>query len=114
MGGGINYSTEEQVVGTWIDGSTLYQKTFDCGAMPNSTYKYVETGLSNVLVVNMFGVSVNTSDETNTLPSSNFGTINYDRGLAYKYTNNTISLYAGYNRSNEKAYVTLQYTKTTD
>ena len=23
-----NYSTDEQVVGTWIDGSTLYEKTF--------------------------------------------------------------------------------------
>jgi hypothetical protein len=26
-GGGHNYSTEEQVIGTWIDGSTLYEKT---------------------------------------------------------------------------------------
>ena len=24
----INYSTDEQVIGTWIDGSTLYEKTF--------------------------------------------------------------------------------------
>lgn len=31
-GGGnsqINYSTEEQVVGTWIDGRPLYQKTYN-------------------------------------------------------------------------------------
>jgi len=27
-GGGHNYSTTEQVIGTWIDGSTLYEKTF--------------------------------------------------------------------------------------
>lgn len=27
-GGGLNYSTDEQVVGTWIDGSTIYSKTF--------------------------------------------------------------------------------------
>lgn len=26
-GGGIDYSTEEQVVGTWIDGSTIYQRS---------------------------------------------------------------------------------------
>lgn len=26
--GGVNYSTEEQVVGTWIDGSIIYSKTF--------------------------------------------------------------------------------------
>ena len=27
-GGGHNYSTQEQVVGTWIDGSTVYEKTY--------------------------------------------------------------------------------------
>jgi hypothetical protein len=27
-GGGHNYSTEEQVVGTWIDGSTLYERVY--------------------------------------------------------------------------------------
>lgn len=27
-----NYSTDEQVVGTWIDGSTIYEKTFDLGS----------------------------------------------------------------------------------
>lgn len=26
---GHNYSTDEQIVGTWIDGSTVYEKTFD-------------------------------------------------------------------------------------
>lgn len=27
-GGGLNYSTDEQVVGTWYDGKPLYQKTY--------------------------------------------------------------------------------------
>ncbi len=27
-GGGVNYSTTEQVIGTWIDGKTIYQKTY--------------------------------------------------------------------------------------
>lgn len=27
-----NYSTDEQIVGTWIDGSTVYEKTFDLGS----------------------------------------------------------------------------------
>lgn len=27
-----NYSTEEHIVGTWIDGSTVYEKTIDLGA----------------------------------------------------------------------------------
>ena len=31
-GGGHNYSTTEQVIGTWIDGKTLYEKTWDLGS----------------------------------------------------------------------------------
>lgn len=27
-GGGLNYSTDEQIVGTWYDGKPLYQKTY--------------------------------------------------------------------------------------
>lgn len=27
----LNYSTDEQVVGTWVDGSTLYQKMVTTG-----------------------------------------------------------------------------------
>lgn len=27
-GGGHNYSTDEQKIGTWIDGKTLYERTF--------------------------------------------------------------------------------------
>jgi hypothetical protein len=30
-----NYSTEEQVIGTWIDGSTLYQKTYNFYTAPS-------------------------------------------------------------------------------
>ena len=29
MGNGLNYSTEEQVIGRWIDGKPVYQKTYD-------------------------------------------------------------------------------------
>ena len=31
----VNYSTEEQVIGTWIDGSTLYQKTYSFYTKPS-------------------------------------------------------------------------------
>ena len=35
--GGHRYSTEEQIVGTWIDGSTLYEKVISGLAMPQVT-----------------------------------------------------------------------------
>lgn len=33
-----HYSTDEQVVGTWIDGSTVYEKTFDLGSDTDISY----------------------------------------------------------------------------
>lgn len=33
----VNYSTEEQIIGTWIDGSTLYQKTYTGTFASNNT-----------------------------------------------------------------------------
>ena len=30
--GGANYSTEEQIVGTWVNGKPLYQKTYTLGS----------------------------------------------------------------------------------
>lgn len=42
-----NYSTDEQVVGTWIDGSTIYEKTFDLGSEINIPYiSWYNTGLT--------------------------------------------------------------------
>ena len=32
----MDYSTNEQCVGTWIDGKPLYQKTIQCGTIPNN------------------------------------------------------------------------------
>ena len=39
------YSTTEKIIGTWIDGKTLYQKTISCGALPNTSAKQVSHGL---------------------------------------------------------------------
>lgn len=33
-----NYSTTEQIVGTWIDGQTIYEKTFDLGENVSISY----------------------------------------------------------------------------
>lgn len=45
-GGGHTYSTTEQVVGTWIDGSTLYEKSFSqvLGNSPTT----ITHGVSNI------------------------------------------------------------------
>lgn len=41
----IQYSTTERVIGVWADGTTLYQKVIDFGALPNASEKSVPHGL---------------------------------------------------------------------
>lgn len=43
-----HYSTDEKVVGIWVDGSTLYEKTIDFGTLPNATTKRVNHLIENV------------------------------------------------------------------
>jgi hypothetical protein len=67
MGNGqvlMNYSLDEQVVGTWIDGKPLYQKTYNFGAIPNNTSKTVSTGfrIDEVRFVELFGYAYRSSD----------------------------------------------------
>jgi hypothetical protein len=44
----IAFSTEEQVIGTWIDGRKIYMKVFDLGKMPNGETRTYETGIGIV------------------------------------------------------------------
>ena len=48
----VHYSTDEQVVGTWIDGSTLYEKTLEISDISSNTTVNVPhgvTGLANIV-----------------------------------------------------------------
>ena len=108
------YSTTEQVVGEWIDGKPLYQKTVDTGALPNATTKNIPHNISNIdKVVNIFGFSLS---GTSTMPLP-YTASNSDSKLSVQVTSSlvNISITCGTNRSNQTvSYVTLQYTKTTD
>ena len=109
------YSTEERMIGQWIDGKPLYQKTVDCGALPNNTIKEVSHGIANIdQYVNIFGIFWSTSGtgETGSLPFSSTN----DNDCVGVWTKNklTIVLQVGMNRTAMSACVTLQYTKTTD
>lgn len=113
-GGGSseNYSYTEQAVGTWVDGSTIYKKTIDFGALPDSTTKTVEAGLTNVgIVIKIEGIcylpSYFATLDSNNSPSS-VGWI-----FAYLKSTDEIRCLTGYNRSDYRAYVTIYYTKST-
>jgi hypothetical protein len=106
------YSTEEHIVGEWIDGSKIYEKTINFGALPNNTYKYVEHNISNLAsVVNVTGVGI---DGTNSIPILFCWTDTINSVVAVYVDGNNIVVGAGMDRSSYTAYITIQYTKTTD
>lgn len=107
----INYSTSEQVIGTWIDGSTLYEKTIDCGALPNNTTKNVAHGISDMDYAVVISGSAKNPNNGIRIP------------LPYVYGNTrclqtyidatNIKLISTENMSGyTQSYVTIQYTKT--
>lgn len=113
VGTGTDYSTEEQIIGTWIDGKPLYQKTIDFGALPNNTTKSVNHNIQNIdYVVNLFGAAYRSSDGiVNTLPCYNHNV--YGAELVSNSTSIMVTTFADRSTFSE-SYVTIQYTKSTD
>lgn len=63
------YADREREVGTWLNGAPIYQKTFMCGALPalnpgqSTCVLKVDTGLSDIKVVKMYGYAYNATSE---------------------------------------------------
>ena len=118
IGSETEYSTDEKVVGTWIDGKPIYQKTISCGALVNSSSKAVEHGITNFdMAVKMFGFTIHSNGTSMLLlpyiddnDTGNDISLSVNRGSSTLYISNR-------KYSNASAwtntYVTLQYTKTT-
>ena len=107
-----NYSTSETDTKVkWIDGSTIYRKTINFGALPDSTTKSVAHNVSNMdNIIKIEGMSWDSSGNFTPLPSPS-------PGSAYSievYANRTnVSVYTGTDRSSiTNAYITLYYTKS--
>ena len=110
------YSTTEQVVGRWVDGKTIYQKTY----VPSDSYGTgTTTVVSNIVsdlriecIVNLNAMLYRTDNSYATIVSNtsisngDYCWIN-DSG-ALVFTKSTTS-YSGW-----KLHITIQYTKTTD
>lgn len=111
----VIYSDAEREIGVWEDGKPLYQKTVFVGALPNNSTKTVAHNISDYdFIVSIKGSAQATSDPdyNEVLPFVNVDyrwNVQLDViGANIKIT--TITDASAY----DKAYVTLQYTKTTD
>ncbi len=107
----VHYSTEEHVIGTWIDGKPLYEKTITgtTSATSDNTILANLQGIDNV--VNMTGYIKGTGRIiTSYVNSSNY--------VSFYYSTETYNLIVWHPNSatfhGKETAVTIQYTKTTD
>ena len=118
----FDYSTEEQVIGKWIDGKPLYRKTitFTSTISANTTTSIAHniTNAKNIFIDFSASFMEANIGENNYL-SYNFPIIGYGGNITdkvYCYVNPTdINFYAsGAWAENWIKHITLKYTKTTD
>lgn len=100
------YSTEEKIVGKWIDGKPIYEKTYILNNINLLTGNNIFDTIENVKVINSNGRINNLS-------------IPYCDGGGYVMcvqSNNEIGLWTNNGFYNQSANIilTIQYTKTTD
>lgn len=109
----VNYSTDEHIIGTWVDGSTLYEKTVNFGTLPNNAGKYTAHGILNLSeIVGIEAVGIR-SDRTFPLPNSGANSSEAAYGMRM-FVDKTSGIYiaTGQDMTDTIGYVTLRYTKT--
>lgn len=118
------YSTDEKMIGQWIDGKPLYQKTIDCGAVPSGVlngqkiYSWLNSNVENVFVKHLFVKTDNGAIQN--IPYVNpTNNAMYEIGASILLDPNNselkVLLYTGTDRSSSgHIWSTVCYTKTTD
>lgn len=109
----LDYSTSEVNTGTtWIDGSAIYKKTVNIGALPNATQARYAHGIQNLdVVVGVEGIAYN-NDKDHFFPMNTSRSFNYTNGIGCWSEATDIVVETGVDRTNLTGYVTLYYTKS--
>ena len=101
----LSYLETEHAVGKWIDGSDLYEKTVDCGNLPNSTYKDIAHNISN------FGKLIELKGATSGGAPVPYTANVLANCISAFVTSTNIRLVTASDLSPYTAYVTIRYTK---
>lgn len=121
-GGYDNYSTEEQVIGTQVDGKPIYRKTIKINNPRNRTsdYSFNSYNLKNIkTIINKYGVAATDNGTTLVHIPCYFGTYNQSEAYIDIYirpqeSKFVLALGSQYANSTSQIYITFEYTKTTD
>ena len=111
-----NYSTEEQVVGTWIDGKPLYRKVIIVTNQTGPTIT-IAHNISNIdKVVNLEGICYdNVTNDYRILSVVSASNVEYQVSMSMNTTNILINA-PEYTQTGRFLYIStiIKYTKTTD
>lgn len=108
-----HYSETEQIIGTWISGVPIYRKVVNFNALPNTSEKKLAHNISNVkYIIGIKGFAYTTEGTTINLPNTHATNNIYNVSINADRTN--ISIACNMDRSSWKAFVILDYIKTTD
>lgn len=107
-----NYTLDEKVIGTWIDGKPIYEKVINMGYLPNSSSINIDVSELNIdNIIELRGMCY-TDDKKNIRPIT-LGTSDTN-AIRIDVTNNTIRIFTWSDWSAYNSFCIIQYTKTTD
>lgn len=107
------YSTTEQKTGRKdIDGKDIYSKSYTVNALPSATEASFNHNISNIYrLVKLYGSAQN-SEKTSFFPLPYVAQENFAGCIKLSMNATQISIWAGSDRRNLSAIVTVEYTKT--
>lgn len=110
-----NYSLTERLTGRkWLDGRPTYEKTIDCGALPNASVKYVSHGILNLFFV-VKGNLTSKNPSANQYVPDTFVHTPVASCISFYIQDSKIAICTGSDRTvYSQTFVTLEYTKSTD
>lgn len=105
----VHYDTSEKVIGTWVTGKPLYQKTFNISSSIPQNTTYVVGDITNFDLVEVHGIALLGTGAGFNMPYYNSA----NEQCQIWWSSNELKIYQkGYTVTG--AVVTIRYTKTTD
>lgn len=114
---GYNYSTEETVIGKWIDGRNLYRKVFNIGQLTGSGGNTSRPhGITNFdRAIHLYGSARNTSLESRFTVGIPYPAVTSTQiNISLQANNENIQVYHPSDAGNYSAVVVMEYIKIAD
>ena len=110
-GGSHSYSTTEQAVGTWIDGTTVYEKTISLDNISGTSYSTSALGLNISKIVSFFAyIQLGSEGGSAWMTSPHMENAQYRLDCHYQSADDKIYIKSDWGLSN--AVIVIRYTKS--